>query len=120
MATVIKGNALLTIPDDRVSDYVARGYDIASVEGTVIKKAVPTDLSELQRLYTDQVSKIVNLEKIIEQRDKQIESLESELDSLQTDYESLSNAYKQLENGKVEAETTKTTKKRTTKKADTE
>ena len=111
MATVIKGNSMLTIPDDRLADYVARGYDVANAAGIVIKKAIPTDIAELQKLYTEQVAKIVQLEKQVK-----------ESASLQADYDKLAKAYEELEdtNNELEAELLKlkeASKKTTRKKS---
>lgn len=109
MATVIKGNTMLQIPDDRVADYVASGYDIANKAGVVTKKAIPTDLAELQKLYTDQVAKIAQLEKKVK-----------ESEQLQADYDKLLASYEELEdkNSEFEAEllAVKETPKKTTKK----
>ena len=114
MATVIKGNTMLQIPDNRVADYVANGYDIANAAGIVTKKAVPTDLAELQKLYTDQVAKIAKLEKKVK-----------ESAQLQADYDKLLQSYEELEdkNNELEAELLalkEAPKKTTTKKKATE
>ena len=95
MATVIKGNTMLTIPDNRLADYLERGYDIANNAGIVIKKAIPTDTAELQKLYTEQVAKIANLEKQV-----------AEYDELQANYRQLLKSYEELDerNAELEAE----------------
>lgn len=92
MAMVLKGNSLISVPDNRVDDYLARGYSIADESGTVIKKAVPTDKSELQKLYTDQVAKIAELEKkLAEQSDT------TELDALKAELEAYKERCEELE-----------------------
>lgn len=107
MATVIKGNTLLTVPDDRVSDYLERGYSIASAAGTVIKKAVPTDLAELQKLYTNQVAEIANLKKQLEEQTE----LQANYDKLLASYEELEEKNQDLELELSELKAKKTTNK---------
>ena len=109
MGTIVKGNTMLTIPDNRIEDYVARGYSIANEAGIVVKPAVPTDIAELQKLYTDHVAKIVNLEKQLK-----------DCAEWKINYDKLMKAYEELEekNADLEAEVLKLkeTPKRTTKK----
>ncbi len=102
MAMVIKGNSLINIPDNRVDDYLERGYDLASVAGTVVKKAVPTDKAELQKLYTEQVAKIANLEKALAKNNKpeddgELEAVKKELAEMQKSYDNLVKMYEELE-----------------------
>lgn len=118
MATVIKGNSLITIPDDRVADYLSRGYDLASNAGTVIKKAVPTDLVALQKFYTDHVAKIVKLEKELKKRDNGDGELKSKYNALVKTCEELQEKNRVLED---ELEKLKAPKKTRSKKtAETE
>ncbi len=96
---VIKGNSLISIPDNRVDDYLARGYDLASEAGTVVKKAVPTDTAELQKLYTEQVAKIAQLEKELANNtvNDELEAIKTQLEDLQKKYDTLLKEYKELE-----------------------
>lgn len=102
MAMVIKGNSLISIPDNRVDDYLARGYDLASEAGTVVKKAVPTDKAELQKLYTEQVAEIANLRNQLAgknqpKRDEELEAIKKELAEMQENYDKLVKMYEELE-----------------------
>lgn len=103
MAMVIKGNSLISIPDNRVDDYLARGYDLASEAGTVVKKAVPTDKAELQKLYTEQVAEIANLKNQLagnnqpKKDDGELEAVKKELAEMQESYDKLVKMYEELE-----------------------
>ena len=102
MAMVIKGNSLISIPDNRVDDYLARGYDLASEAGTVVKKAVPTDKAELQKLYTEHIAEIANLknqlaEKNQQKNDGELEAIKKELAEMQESYDKLVKMYEELE-----------------------
>jgi len=122
MAMVIKGNSLISIPDNRVDDYLARGYSIASEAGTVLKKAVPTDKAELQKLYTEQVAEIANLKNQLAgnnqpKQDKELEAVKKELAEMQENYDKLVKMYEELEeerdNLQAEVEKLKAPKKST-------
>lgn len=82
MVTVIKGNTLLEIPENRKEDYLNRGYSIANNAGTVIKQAVPTDNDLLRKSYTDQKAVIANLQKQLAAKDEELEALKAELEEL--------------------------------------
>ena len=127
MATVIKGNSLISVPDNRVDDYLARGYSIASEAGTVLKKAVPTDKAELQKLYTEQVAEIANLKNQLARenqpkQDEELEAVRKELAEMQENYDKLVKMYEELEeerdNLKEEVEKLKAPKKTRAKKSE--
>lgn len=65
MAKVQKANILLTVPDDTVNSYLAKGYNLIDDGGAVIKSAIPTDIGVLQRAFTENQSTISNLKKEI-------------------------------------------------------
>lgn len=116
MVKVRKGNSLTSIPDDRVADYLSRGYDLASDAGTVIKRAVPTDLVALQKLYTDQVATITKLEKQLSEgktNNEEFAELQSKYDQLIKTCEDLEEKNYALE---AEIERLKTSKKTRSKK----
>lgn len=51
MKHVKKANTILTVDDSLVADYVARGYDICTAGGKILKKSLPTDVNELQTYF---------------------------------------------------------------------
>lgn len=50
MALVQKLNVVLTIDDDRVKEYLNKGYNVIDNSGRVIKEAMPNDLNQLKLL----------------------------------------------------------------------
>lgn len=50
MALVRKLNVVLTIDDDRVKEYLNKGYSVIDNSGKVIMEAVPNDLNQLKLL----------------------------------------------------------------------
>lgn len=55
MAKVKRSNIFLTIPDDEVSRYLAKGYSLVDKDGNVIKSSIPTEYNELRKAYLEQV-----------------------------------------------------------------
>ena len=54
MVEVQRANVFLTISEDEVDKYVAKGFSIVDpVTGKVIKQSIPNDLRELQKAYSE-------------------------------------------------------------------
>lgn len=72
MVNVQRANVFLTISDDDIDKYMAKGYSIVDDRGNVIKQSIPVDLLELQKAYTEHVN-------IIKQKDSEIATLRAQL-----------------------------------------
>lgn len=75
MAKVKRANVFLTIPDEDIHKYFAKGYSIVDDYGKVIKQSIPTELSQLQRAYSEH-------EELIKQKDLEIARLNEEIKAL--------------------------------------
>ena len=62
MIKVVKGNVVLRVDDDKLNYYVNKGFTAMSLDGTVLKEAIPNDLASLRTAYIAQQQKIVALE----------------------------------------------------------
>jgi GH24 family phage-related lysozyme (muramidase) len=65
MAVVEKGNVVLDIRDSEIEHYLDMGYNVTDGNGTVIKACVPKDIGTLQKVYSEQLLKIEELEATI-------------------------------------------------------
>lgn len=72
MTNVQRGNVFLTVSDEEVNKYMAKGFSIVDEYGKVIKQSIPTELKELQKAYSEH-------EAIIKQKDAEIAKLKAEL-----------------------------------------
>lgn len=62
MIEVQRANVCLTIPEDEVEKYMAKGFSVIDSEtGKIVKQSIPTDLRELQKAYTEHVETIKQL-----------------------------------------------------------
>lgn len=62
MIKVVKANVVLTVADDKLDYYVSKGYTAKTLEGKVIKEAIPSDFTSLKTAYVAQQQKIAALE----------------------------------------------------------
>ena len=62
MAQVQRANVILTIPNEDVDKYMAKGFSLIDKSGKVIKQSVPTELGQLQKAYSEHVAYIKKLE----------------------------------------------------------
>jgi len=78
MAQVQRANVFLTIPDEDITKYLAKGYNVIDPKtGAVIRQSVPTELNALQKAWSEH-------EELIKQKDSEIAKLKEELDKLKT------------------------------------
>ncbi len=70
MIKVVKGNVVLRVKDDMLDFYVNKGYTAKTLDGQIIKEAVPNDMSSLRKAYAD--------------AKKEIEILKAEIAKLKT------------------------------------
>ena len=62
MAEVQRGNVRLTVSEEEVSKYMAKGFSVVDGRtGKIIKQSVPTELGQLQKAYSEHVEIIKNL-----------------------------------------------------------
>ena len=71
---VRRGNVSLRVSKNEVSKYFDMGYDVYSLNGKLIKRAVPKDLATLQKAFVDNQVKIAQLE-------DEVKSLKSQLEA---------------------------------------
>lgn len=74
MATVEKGNVVLTVKDDETERYLELGYNVVDDSGNVIRECVPADVGALRVAYTAHRMEIKALKKQIEALKAQIGS----------------------------------------------
>ena len=77
MVDVQRGNVFLTIDEEEIEKYMAKGFSVVDAQGRVIRESVPTDLRQLQKAYSEHLA-------IIKQKDSEIASLKSELLALKS------------------------------------
>ena len=78
MADVRRGNVILTVSDEEVAKYMAKGYSLIDPKtGAVIKQSIPTELNQLQKAYSEH-------EEIIKKLNSEIASLHNQIKSLKT------------------------------------
>lgn len=75
MVNVQRANVFLTIPDEDIDKYMAKGFSIVDERGNVLKQSIPTELLELQKAYTEH-------EEIIKRKDSEIADLRAQLQEL--------------------------------------
>ena len=51
MIKVVKGNVVLRVEDNLMDFYVNKGFTAKSLDGTVIKEAIPSDADSLKKAY---------------------------------------------------------------------
>lgn len=61
MADVKRGNVFLTIRDDEIEKYMAKGFSVVDKNGKVIRESVPTELGQLQKAYSEHTETIKKL-----------------------------------------------------------
>lgn len=77
MAEVCKGNVYLTILDEEIDSYMAKGYSVVDpVTGKILRQSVPTEIGPLKKLYAEQVELNKKLTSEIAVLRNKIESLE--------------------------------------------
>lgn len=63
MALMQRANALLTVDEEDVERYIAKGYSLIDEKtGKVLKASVPTDVGTLQKAFMEHEAKIKELE----------------------------------------------------------
>lgn len=73
MAEVQRGNVFLTVSEDEINKYMAKGFSVVDERGRVIRQSVPTELGPLQKAYSEHVETIKKLT-------AEVEKLKSELE----------------------------------------
>lgn len=80
MIKVVKGNVVLRVEDDMLDYYVDRGFTAKSLDGTVLKKAIPTDADSLRKAYIESQKEIKALKEEIDALKQEIASSKSKTD----------------------------------------
>ncbi len=62
MAIVERGNVQLTIDDDVIDLYLAKGYNVVDGKGGIIKECLPNDIKTLQHAYIENKKTIKSLQ----------------------------------------------------------
>ena len=62
MIKVVKGNVVLRVDDSLMDFYVDKGYTAKTLDGEILKEAVPTDVNSLRKAYLKCKSEIKTLE----------------------------------------------------------
>lgn len=62
MIKVERGNVVLRVDDSLMQMYVDKGYTAKTLDGVVIKRAIPATVGELRKAYIEHTKKIAELE----------------------------------------------------------
>ena len=76
MIKVVKGNVVLRVDDSMLNHYVNKGYTAKTLDGEVIKEAIPSDAASLRKAYLQGREEIGSLK-------AEIESLKAQLNKSQ-------------------------------------
>lgn len=77
MAIVRRSNEILRVKDDLVKHYIDIGYDVISEDGTVLQRAVPTDLTQLKAEYVKNQEQIATLKARVAELESQLAEREA-------------------------------------------
>ena len=77
MIKVVKGNVVLRVEDEMLDYYVDRGYTAKTLDGVIIKEAVPTDAASLKKAY-------IEIKKEVKALQEENDTLKKEIASLKT------------------------------------
>lgn len=77
MAEVQRGNVFLTVSEDEVNKYMAKGFSVVDERGRVIRQSVPTELGPLQKAYSEHVETIKNLTAEVERLKSELEAVKA-------------------------------------------
>ena len=58
MVRIERGNVVLNVEDYDVDRYLSMGYNVTDEQGNILRKAVPTQLGELQKAYVENMATI--------------------------------------------------------------
>lgn len=56
-----KANVVTVITEDRIDEFIAKGYKVMDASGTIIKDTAPDNLEDLKRAYISNTAEINNL-----------------------------------------------------------
>lgn len=83
------GNKVIRISESEINKYLSLGYDIKNDDGTVLHRAVPSDITSLKSAFTNQLkmiseleSHIVDLKDALAKKDIELQSALSEIADL--------------------------------------
>lgn len=80
-----KANRIRQVAEHEVEKYLDLGYDITDEAGNILKSAIPTDVSLLQKYYVEHTAKIAELEQTIaSMKAKPVKSAPVETDEVAT------------------------------------
>lgn len=65
MARVERGNVVLQVDERDVDYYINMGYSLTDDNGNVLKKAIPSNVGELQKAYLEHIQRISELENTV-------------------------------------------------------
>lgn len=77
MAEVCNGNVYLTISEEEIEKYMAKGFSLVDEKtGKIIKQSIPTEIGPLKKLYSEQLELNKKLTAEIAVLHNKIESLQ--------------------------------------------
>lgn len=74
MVRVERGNVVLRVDEADIQYYLNQGYNLTDETGTILQRAIPTNLGELQTYYVKSTEKIAELEDTIAKLTAQLDS----------------------------------------------
>lgn len=77
MIKLRKANVIIRASENELNKYLARGFDVISEDGEVIKRSAPNDTNSLKKAYTEHIEEIKKLTAEIESLKAEIEALKA-------------------------------------------
>lgn len=97
MVTVRRANVILNVSDEQKQEYLNKGYDVISKNGTVLEGTVPTDVNVLKKAYVDHMNEIKELKaKLAETGNGSDSDLQADYDALMNDFNEAMEEIEQL------------------------
>jgi hypothetical protein len=74
MIKVVKGNVVLRVDDSMLDFYVNKGYTAKTLDGEIIKEAIPTDVNSLRKAYLQYKSEVKTLREKVKVLEEELAS----------------------------------------------
>ena len=81
---VKRGNVSLRVSKNEVVKYYDMGYNVYTLDGQLVKQAVPKDIPTLQKAFLDNQNRIAELEEEVLSLQDKLSEMENMQDELET------------------------------------
>lgn len=97
MALVRLKNSELSVPDDKVAEYLEMGYAEIDANGNEVKKPVVKTVAEMEKRAIEAEAKVEELSAIVECLEKQIEEADAKIAELTAERDGLAETLKKAD-----------------------